>query len=291
MPPQALHIVGTPITRPLITEELGLHYRKDVDCESFADSLVAGTGSLQDYQFWVDNAWKQEHGTPEAAGRFLGKLIEERGEFHDATLDCLADSSDDKRKEVDAEAGDVLWCATAIASLATADLDQDMKTLLFEYNHGVGYIDLDEPHHPAWQPEAGNLSVQRSPLLTLGIDGLVDTGFEPLASTARNIDRLEDDGDVEDHLVQVLWTTEAIANRTRDIFALDEDDPTLLLPEAIRQKSEVIGDYVARLYLEIAFIVARTSGSTLTDVISRNVTKLSGRIAEGKVDKSDGPRT
>ncbi len=285
------HVYPSVAKTPVELDEAGLFYRADVDSSAQQAALEAGTGTVQDYQYWVDTGWKQKHGTPEAAARFETKIFEEFGEFNQAVHEHLGAPSPNTRDQVVGEAGDLLWCSTALASLTSAVLDKELKDLLYSYNHGIAYFGTEPPQPPIWQPEAGRLAIQRTPLSLTDMDSLIGVGFEPLIATAMNIEAEDDDGGIEEHLTHIVWTSAAIASQTRTLFEVDEDRPVIVLPEGLRKIGEEVGSLTAQMYLELAFIVQRLAGGSINEVVQHNVRKLSGRIDSGTVDKSDGPRS
>lgn len=283
------HILGYRQGPPIIEQD-GLYFRGDIEFSKYRSRLEGSDGSIDDYQQWVDAGWKEEYGTTGAAERFIDKLREEYGEFSDAVVAHQEDPTEPATTEVCLEAGDVLWCATALASLSRAVLDEELKDLLYKYNHGVAHHDHRGRRPPKWQPTAGQLAIKRSPLLIRDISMLIADGFEPLMTPQMNVEEGEDDGDIAEHLDHMLFLATVAINRASGLFALDEEDPIMLMPGAVDEKGHLVGVCVANLYLEVAFILDRTTAGTFEEAIQRNVQKLTGRVAEGKVDKSDGER-
>ena len=275
-----------------MAEEHGLYYRADVDVAEYQERLLGDdAATIEDYQYWVDDAWKEKHGTPDAALRFGDKIIEEHKEFREAIETHRDQATNNSIEHTVEEAGDLLWCATALASACTANIDNALKESLFAYCHGVSHIYGQTIYAPSWQPTAGRLAVMRNPITIHDIDTLIDDGFEPLPSPAMFVDEGEDDGSTNDHLLQVFFLTEAIRQQSANIYALDDTQPEMLLPGTLQARGQVVGTLTGHLFLEVSFLLQRTTGSSLTDIIRSNVAKISERVTKGTVDKSDGPRT
>jgi NTP pyrophosphatase (non-canonical NTP hydrolase) len=117
--PQPIHIISNagPIANPV--EKDGLFYNQPERRHALIETVT-------DYQEWAEEGWKQQHGTYEAAKRFLAKLQEEVGEVETAYISFITNGSMPDSKEGSeflSELGDVLWCATALASNSSSDID------------------------------------------------------------------------------------------------------------------------------------------------------------------------
>jgi hypothetical protein len=55
-------------------------------------------------------------------------------------------------------------------------------------------------------------------------------------------------------------------------------------------RSVVLSEVCAATLLEIAYIAKHEIGATLSDVFQQNVQKLSLRVQDSKIDKTDGQR-
>lgn len=289
--PKADNIMIHPSFHATPKQRDGLYYRSDlaIDIDLATERLVNGLGLVQDYQYWADQAWKKEHGTYEAVERFGAKLFEEHAEFATELQPLSYGEAIDGDKLI-AEAGDVLWCATALASCATADLDAACKTLLFRYLRGVQHIDPDGGFvEPAWRSKAAALATKYDQLTTADIDQLLEAGFEPLFSPVMNIyDPDDDEGSAIEHLRTSLWQSIALRNETEAQYGWNGD--SMILPGHFQQKSDVIGELVAGLFLEISWITRKVASVGLSKILRTNVQKVNSRVATQTVDKSDGER-
>lgn len=269
----------------------GLYYRSDlpIDIDQATERLLHGKGLVQDYQYWADQAWKKEHGTYAAVERFGDKLYEELEEFGNELRPVTYGESVAAEKLI-SEAGDVLWCATALASCAMADLDASFKTLVFRYVRGVQHIMDDGSYsQPSWRATASKLATKYEQLTTADINKLLQAGFEPLFSPVMNIDEPDsDEGSPVDHMYTCLGVCAALRNETEAQYGWNGDSH--VLPGAFKQKSHVIGELVASVFLETAWITRKVTGASLADILRANVTKVNSRVATQTVDKSDGQR-
>lgn len=270
----------------------GLFYRNDlqIDIQEATERLLGGTGLIQDYQYWADQAWKKAHGTYEAVERFGDKLYEEHEEFANELRPLTYGDTVDSEKLI-SEAGDVLWCTTALASCATADLDAAFKILLFRYIRGVQHVAPDGDYvEPPWRTTAAALATKYEQLTMADIDLLMKAGFEPLFSPVMNIFDPEDDEDSPiDHLLTSLALCAALRNETEAQYGWDGD--SLVLPGAFKEKSHLVGELAAGLFLEVSWITRKVSSVGLGQILGANVLKVNSRVATQTVDKSDGKRS
>lgn len=165
-------------------EDGGLYSRTDipVDKAGLESGLLDGAATILDYQYWAETAWKEEHGTFPAVERFSTKLREECGELAMASIRVENQGlTTQNQEEFKKECGDVLWCATALASCAGADIDSGLKNLLFRYLMGTQRRDAETGQlvAPIWRPKASELATKYDQLTIRDIDSLVDEHFEP----------------------------------------------------------------------------------------------------------------
>lgn len=240
------------------------------------------------YQLWDMLDWREGHVTSEAAKRFSRKLMEEVGE-------CLAelekvpksiimqrfDNPEDSipyetDKEVVSELGDVLFTATAGATMIGADCEWGTAVqLLHIYGKSVQY------------PTVGY------------VDELVGQGI-----------RRRDETYPAGHLPYFLWH---LANHEADpvfdeepffnMHALSQPigSEILIMAEAIEEalvpltKADVITGYgtpkrmqheeiIGKLWIFTAYYAQLWGNSSLTDVVKTNMEKISGRVVEGSLD-------
>jgi len=284
-------VLGTSEYEHRIVNHDKLFYRQDQKppIDLITELQGAEQIGLTSYQYWVETGWKTEHGTFDSVQRFSQKLEEEAGEFgqaigefqaHQATLD-----------DVISEAGDVLWCLTALTSNGAASIDAQLKTLLYQYTRGVMHVIDGEDCPPRWRDVSASLSTKWSELTTQDIDQLIAESFEPLASPIRNVfDAEKYEGDVGDHLRDLHYNLFAMTRIQERQFGYQD---TLVTLGEFNQHGQQLGDLAARSILELAFITrhATAGEASLTNVARHNVDKISGRINQGRIDKSDGERS
>lgn len=263
--------------------------------------------SITDYQEWVETGWKQQHGTYEAAGRFVGKLIEESKELQDAHNLFARDTqrlNPELATELLSELGDVLWCATAMASNSSADIDMAMKKRMYAYTMGIIYYD-DTERIPSvgnelldngfkfktvnvpWRDQASIIATKFADVELSDIDKLVDDGFEPLPSPAMNIPCSEPFTTVDESIMQVMFDSVTLRGLVEQQFNYGEDSFVMDYDE----KAQYIATVVSEIYLNVAFIANKTLGLTLEDVIAKNMSKINARIQAKRIDKTDGARS
>lgn len=299
--PMDEHVFSNPYVRAPINERDGLFYRGDLSLssEELAARLTGGnTADIQDYQYWTESAWKTEHATYASVKRFGNKLYEEYRELVEAIeLFDRKEGQDKEADEVLAELGDVLWCATVLACCASADIDSGLKNLLYQYVMGIQHIEKGVAVEPGWRDTAGKLATKYGQLSIHDIDQLIAVGFEPHFSTVMNIfDPKADEDDVHDHARMMLGTFSAIRNTAEEMYGYggeinSEGFETFVLSCKFKQNARVVGKLVGRTYLQVAFLADRVIDKKLGDVITKNVTKLSARVASNTVDKADGIRS
>lgn len=270
----------------------GLFYRSDLlGIHELESSLLTGDGAVQDYQRWVDSGWKREHGTSGAAERFMSKLEEEFEEF--ATEIKHHAMGRGSAEEIIGEAGDVIWCTTALTSCLGGDLGDGMKSLLYHYTAGVQLIDEQgRAMPPSWRPTAAQLAIAYEPTDIKGLDELIAAHFEPLPSPVMNI---FDDGypevDPYEHLITMAAHTSALISHANRIFQPEENSAERrIINGGMPEYGRTAAELAANIYLETAWIVHHITGVRLADIIRINVQKISGRIANNQVDKTDNPR-
>lgn len=281
-----------------VREQDGLFYRDDqLDRADLAVGLQVpdGLATIQSYQYWTELGWKEGHGTYNAVRRFGDKIYEEHRELAEA-IHAAENRQGDPRQAREAiidEAGDSTWCATALACTGAADIDSGFKNLLFRYAMGIQHFDRGDPVEPTWRSHAASLATKYGQLTLGDIDGLIQAGFEPLPGTVMNVFHpSEDQGDADDHLFAMLALGAELRNTTEAQYGWGDElgVPGYIDGSAFRKQAQSVGMLVAGLYLEIAFLLDRTARSGLSEAIAGNVKKLTRRIADGNVDKSDGKR-
>jgi hypothetical protein len=297
IPPSGHNFLGNCEGLPPPKLHDGLYYRSDlpVNIEPLESRLVdMNAGSkVQDYQIWTETAWTVEHGTIGAVERFNGKLLEELIELNEAIVDYTNDPShaDELKNAVVSEAGDVLWCATALACLANADIDSGIKNRLFRYIMGVQHFEKGNPVKPSWRDTASTLAVKYGQLEVKEIDSLIIQGFEPLPSPVMNVfDVDHDDENIEDHMNTLLFKCHQFMNGAERQFGGPKDEQSAVLPSAFEEQARQASEVVAEIYLELGYITAKVVGVSLSEIIQLNVHKISSRIESNTVVKEKSTR-
>lgn len=250
--------------------------------------------TISSYQEWVEGGWKQKHGTFEAAERFGGKLNEEAREAFDAfELLPKKQTVEDSTKEADdlkSELGDVLWCATALASNSTADIDAGIKDIAYKYMRGV-VIRTDGLYAlPVWRDGVKEICTYPFNLTPEMIDHLIDSGFEPLGSMSRNLhDDDDEDYSISEHMIIIMGEAGALNNRAQWQYNYNDDNYTS--PVTYDEHAIFIREVCADLYLQVAYIAKQVLGVGLGDIMRKNMEKIDARISANRIDKSDGVRT
>lgn len=290
--PQSPFIVGTSHFDRHVTELDGLFYRADrPDFKALTDQILAKPAetSLRDYQYWAEAGWKTEHGTYESVARFSGKAIEEGGEFAEAARAFnVADRSG--YDDLLGEAGDVLWCLTALANNGGADLDRATKDLLYQYLHGIRYMKAGQEELPSWHEIAGDLATQGTILTAQDLHELMKVRFEPTPSPIMNLFEPEFFNEEPlDHVTSLYAYLIHMTSMQERQFGYNDTRTT---HAQFRHQAQELGNSAARCLLSLNFITYHvTEGEmTLAEIIHHNVAKISGRVAHKLVDKTDGER-
>lgn len=254
---------------------------------------LSTVSNITDYQNWVESDWKKPHGTYESVERFNDKLSEEIAELRDADTVFTKNGSDrysDDALELLSELGDVLWCATALASNSSADIDKGLKECLYAYTMGIScYVD-GENTEPEWHAISAKMSTDRKNTALSDIDTLISGGFEPLITTAMN---LFDDGPelgIYEHIELIKYDSVVIKGMSDRQYNYGEDEGLIVMSELYDSLSADIGRMIAEVYLNIAYIAKHRLNATLEDVIAKNMNKINARVESKLVDKSDGER-
>ncbi len=275
-----VHNVAQPVDKE------GLFY---LSSERVTDEVL----SITDYQEWCEVGWKQQHGTYEAATRFIDKLIEETGEMRQA-LDEFRQSGSNQQSEqaseLLSELGDVLWCTTALASNSSADIDTGLKNRLSEYASGVVDYSGGRAAPMIWRDTAGSLSHKFTDITTTDIDRLIEETFEPLPSPVINLWDDEPHISTRKHTDLIFMNALAIRNAVSQQYAYGELDESLIMPSIYDKHADDISTEAAEIFLNVAYIAKHELGVDVEEVIKKNIAKINSRIQAGRVDKTDGQR-
>jgi hypothetical protein len=284
-------------------EREGLYFRRDMryDYDELSRALQEGGSSSNFllYQYWAESAWKTEQGTYSSAERFTNKLEEEHLEFKTAVDEFYhrkANYDPVLAENVVLEAGDVLWCMTALASNASADIDAGMRTLLFRYVRGTQHVRNMVAVKPPWRDMAGSLAVKYEQLTLKDIDQLINRGFEPQPTQVMNIFEPDDDQfDIDQHLFFGRGVIAAMSNRHLQQYGygddLSESPASLVMLDKFNELGHEIAELTSQALLETLFVAKRVlPGLTMDEILRKNVEKISHRVHTRQVDKTDGDR-
>ncbi|MCL2444848.1 hypothetical protein FWD07_01855 [Candidatus Saccharibacteria bacterium] len=262
--------------------------------------------TLTDYQNFVNSDWKTQHGTYDSVNRFGEKLLEETDELYEA----YESTAEDRDRELLSELGDVAFCAVALMSNSSADIDDGIKLRAYRYIRGVRDKDSNHPQEiPGWYPHTASIAIDPAPTTISDIDRLMDglppevdfdlefhslptLDFEPLLSPARNIYSDDPpDADVDQHLRHISLASKNLISAAQQQYRYGGDDEGLTHLKPYDYYRDNIGEMAAYLMLEIAYFAKVSLSKTLRNVIDKNVEKITGRVAANLVDKSDGNRS
>jgi len=251
------------------------------------------------YQLWNSLAWRRAHDTPQAAARFRDKLGEEIGECLEAfeALRKQPDSAELKSALV-SELGDVVYCATACATIARADVEHSVaKELLDVYGQAERF------------PALGDIDLAVAKGMSRR-DRLFPEGQYPyfVWSLFNQEDSFNDELD-PDMILRLIGG--AIKNSISEVADLEpgQNKASLPVPEsvlrlltapivaAMRPMAEadiinghgsqffrVVAAMNAKLYLFASLYAQHYADSSLTEVIKKNIYKINNRVAEGSLD-------
>jgi NTP pyrophosphatase (non-canonical NTP hydrolase) len=244
-----------------------------------------GEVTLDDYQAWSELNWKAPHGTVHSQERFRKKLAEEYKELSDEIEKAL--EGEQVGVEIESELGDLLWTATAI----TSDLGRKVKTAIMErlhlYGKGTRYVDGSTP---PWVELAQRLSYSERGFSLDKVDELIAAGYVPQPSPYMFIDDDETAGRSEIDQAQMFIF---YAARTIDYIAentYDQSSITYHTDVINNDDAESVDNLIAEIYINAAYLARHLAGSSLSEVVRKNILKVSGRVDAGLIDKQDGER-
>lgn len=283
--------------------------------------------TLNDYQNFVNKDWKRQHGTYESAKRFCDGLDGEYKElvweyvknyvpreldfdmfskasfvgisqFVNSSFEAFdREFSEDEKREIISESGDVMFYSVATMSNSSADLDIGMKSVLGRHLDGVRIFSEEQTTSPLYRGAQLDIAHSTLPISIQQIDELIDKGFEPLllfANQSMNID--PDDGPefgLASHFQFLLEKTNVLQKLAHYQYQhWPEGEP--MEPEHIKPYDSFIGDISeisADILLELGYVIKHTTGHSLQDIVEKNIEKITGRVIANRIDKSDGERT
>ena len=257
---------------------------------------------LEDYQYWAEGSWKTRHGTYDSAARFGGKLEEEFQEVVDAYKNFINEppqNSQEKQrlgKEFLSELGDVLWCMSALGSNGGAKINAGLQIYLYKYTVGTQVINGQKLLPPKWREEAADLSTKWERITPENIDDLLAAGFEPRISPEMNLyeDDYPEPPDIAGKFIEIAALIQAAQTETDVQYGrrnVEGEAGNMLIGQSFFEaRSVVLSEICAATVLEVAYIARHELSASLLDVLQHNVQKLSSRIKDSKIDKSDGTR-
>ena len=251
--------------------------------------------TITDYQEWTESGWKKPHGTYEAAMRFIGKLFEEVGELEESYVIFISNKNEQNESEYAhdllSELGDVLWCATALASNSSADIDSGLKARMYEYTMGLNfYVDGTKMTAP-WRNHLAMLATSESNIELSGISNVIAEGFEPQPSTAMNLEYDDSKLEIFQHIDMLKNLAFALRGMVEKQYNYGETENLYIMPSSYDDVAHTITSLASEVYLNIAYIAHEQLGASLEDVVAVNMAKINARIESQRVDKVDGNRS
>ena len=251
--------------------------------------------TITDYQEWTESGWKKPQGTYEAATRFIGKLFEEVGELEEAYVILIKNRNELNESEYAhdllSELGDVLWCATALASNSSADIDSGLKTRMYEYTMGLNfYVDGTKMTAP-WRNHLAMLATSESNIELSEISKVISEGFEPQPSTAMNLEYDDSKLEIFQHIDRLKNLAFALRGMVEQQYNYGETENLYIMPELYDDRARTVASITSEVCLNIAYIAYEQLDASLEDVIAVNMAKINARIESQRVDKTDGKRS
>ncbi len=234
--------------------------------EYFENEKSVSKMPLVVYQLWNALDWRKPHDEPESAQRFVFKLQEELFECLEAFEEMQANlGSKEHTDEFVSELGDVLFCATACATIARADIEKGTSHQMLEiYGQAVRYPSLS---HIDEEVKKG---IERR-------DELFPRGQFPYI--VESLVNHEDDIDLE-----------LMPNQTLPHICIMLSNAISPVAEADRLAGHGIGNYkvveelCGKLNLFVSLYAQYYAESSLEEVVTKNISKISGRVVQGSLE-------
>lgn len=232
---------------------------------------------LDDYQKWVELDWKEPHYSVEAFKRFetglLGEIIELDQEIDSERQEELLGNWKSREKleraseESISELGDVLWYGTAMLSNARIDAELCIREYL----------------HNKWEP------VEWDESFSIGDVQRRIHNHTPYPFPRKSVSKLFlEDVDSEREIARDLfysgYTLAALMSRVFNKEKVTIDPRRFLQESGIEPIGGLFVAYVG-------YHAEKTLGSSLEEVIAKNVEKISCRVEQNHLDKADGERS
>ncbi len=218
------------------------------------------------YQLWNALDWRKPHDEPESAQRFTSKLQEELLECLEAFEDMQ--SNPDSKEQVDefvSELGDVLFCATACATIARADVENGTaREMLQVYGQAVRY-----PYLSHIDEEVRRGMNRR--------DDLFPNGQFPYEIW--NLYNHEDEIELDLRPAKIL--PPLCFTITSAISSIAEAD--IVSGHGIAQY-ELVEALCGKLNLFVSLYAQHYADSSLEEVVAKNISKISGRVVQGSLE-------
>jgi NTP pyrophosphatase (non-canonical NTP hydrolase) len=237
---------------------------------------------IDDYQAWCELSWKEPHGTENSSDRSADKLMEETRELFEQLSMPEHRHTDEA---IVSELGDVLWCTTAIASDLGINVKHALMDLMNQYGH---HFIREDGSIPEWVKRAQTFTFDKK-LTSRSLDQLVDDGFRSDEAAIMWIDY--DDETKSISYPEIADAANHIDFNSRLLVSIAgmNYEKNTYQTGAIQRRDDA-GYLIARIYTDVAFLARYTAGSTINEVIRENVLKISNRVENNLVDKSDGSR-
>jgi len=270
----------------LSTPQDGLYFRSLIHQGSAEEITRFLNGEVQDddlsldaYQSWNEQGWKEPHVSKSAMSRFGQKAIEEAREVESAAEDYF-DSKENG--DLVLELGDFTWVATAVANNTGIIVSDELKHALYQYSMGIKVYDGRVFREPDWYDAATKLAIKKGSLTLGDIDQLNrDAKFVPLLAPVMNIDP---DDDMEASITGACYYLQWYSV----IFKSFVEDYEQYLNFSAPQTSQLedLAKVIVGSYLQVAWI-ANEVGSSLSEVVTQNIKKIEKRVQSRTVDKTD----
>lgn len=256
----------------------------EVECMRRRDSVLGavalgevGDLPLNDCQRWVELNWKEPHYSVEAFERFEQGLIGEVIELNDeisiarqemAFINWKSNEKLEKASEESiSELGDVFWYGTAMLSNAQIDLESCFRDYL----------------HHKWEPVAWDENFTLNDIQSR-IENHTPYPHGRKHVSELFLEEVDEERGISRDMHYASYTLSALMSR---VFNRERRtiNPTEYLQGIDVQN--IGGLFIAYT----AYHADRTLGSSLEEVITKNVEKINHRVNNNLVDKTDGERT
>lgn len=223
-----------------------------------------GVSELQD---WVELDWMYPHGTFETGQKLGEKLVEEAQEYYEeiTPMESRAHRKEPNRDTHSgmSEAGDYLWMLMAMSSNSGIDMQEALRAK-FQTEKPITLGDLYDitKHGIGWIP--------------LRVENPTEVGTSD-----------SDSGDLDPYIWLRLHPTELYRYMYHLYGKEEHKQKPGEAPEWLRLQA---ADWHADALLFLAYYVHHWTYSSLSEVASMNIEKVTERVKQGTVDKLHGGR-